>query len=194
MNAVSKPCALKWVSPPSAVSRDLHQQILQADTLKSTKPTPTYPKYQTPLFGRDAELASLSRALQEEEVQLLTITGTGGIGKTRLVTTGRSAVTETVPHGVVFLSLASITTADLLIPTLATELGLTLGNQQPPDIQLTEALQGRQCLIVLDNFEHLMPGRKILAQLVEATPSCRWLVASANGSICAARLYSTSAV
>lgn len=165
--------------PPAAATRALHSALLQQEPPPAALPRPATsdpPTYRTPLFGRTAEIARLRDLLLKGDLRLLTITGSGGIGKTRLAVHMAQELAQNFRDGVVFVWLASVPRADLLLPTLATACGLALSGQQPPETQLAAALRSRQSLIVLDNFEHLMDGRALLGRLAAATPDCRWLV------------------
>ena len=128
------------------------------------------------LIGRDAELASLIDALGED--RLITITGSGGTGKTRLAIQVGIELLEVFPSGVFFVSLAAVPTDDMVAPAIAG----VLGARQQPGEELTEAitehLQGRRALIVLDNFEHVLGAADLVSKMLAASPDVRILATS----------------
>jgi predicted ATPase/class 3 adenylate cyclase len=103
-----------------------------------------------PLVGRDCELARI-QALVCEEARLVTLTGPGGVGKTRLALQAAAELLEMFPDGVYFVPLAPLRDVSMVVPTVAEAVGLG------PDASLADALRLKQLLLVLDNLEHL-PG------------------------------------
>ncbi|CAN5372788.1 hypothetical protein BH10CHL1_BH10CHL1_39890 [soil metagenome] len=143
------------------------------------------PEPLTPLIGRQQELNELLTRLQEPSVRLLTLVGAGGMGKTRLaLAVARTIVesktaalrTPTYADGVFFVSLASLTTADALVSTIATVLGITVGTD--PQQTLRQFLRDKQLLLILDNFEHILPGASAVADLLQYAPGVQLLVTS----------------
>lgn len=145
----------------------------------------------TRFFGRDEELAQLEQWLCRAPVRLVTLTGAGGTGKTRLALeaaatlTGRlleapSATTVRPFEAVWFVPLADLTDPDHLLPRVLNTLGLTRSSQIEPIDQIAAALAAYQpALLVLDNFEHLASGGAIWVQtLLQRAPSLRCLVSS----------------
>ena len=137
------------------------------------------PAQTTRFIGREQELLELQRLLVvEPDVRLITIWGPGGIGKTHLaVEAARSAA----PHfrdGVYFVSLAPLNSAKNILLALADSIGLQLYEAQHPERQLFDYLQGKHMLLVLDNFEHLLTGVDLLAQILAVSPQVRLLVTS----------------
>ena len=124
------------------------------------------PAIPTPLVGRDQELKLVAALLTGGETRLVTLTGTGGAGKSRLaLEAARNALRE-FPDGVYLVSLASITDPDLVLVEIARVLGVRDTTGRPRVETLAEALRGRRILLVIDNFEHLTAAAKDLGLLL----------------------------
>ena len=136
------------------------------------------PAYVTPLVGRDHETASVVRLLLSEDVRLLTLTGPGGVGKTRLAleVAGRSRVA--FADGVVFAPLAPLRDLDLLPSFLSETLSVREVAGQTLQDTLEQHLHDKQMLLLLDNFEHLLSAAPLVADLVRACPELKVLVTS----------------
>lgn len=128
---------------------------------------PTLPADITPFVGRATDLARLEGLLSDPSCRLLTIVGTGGVGKTRLaIAAGRRQVGWYL-NGVAFVSLAGLeaTHGDLIASAIAAQIGLTISGNEKPLVQLLRYLENREMLLILDNLEHLMDAA---VQVVEA--------------------------
>src|SRR3954451_4276610 len=126
-------------------------------TLRSTNlPVPL-----TPFLGRDAELGEVGELLARPDVRLLSLTGSGGSGKTRLALQAAAAAAEEYPHGVWWVALASITEAAAVLPSASRVFGSG---------PLAEAIGDRRMLLLLDNFEHVMGAATDLPLLLGACP------------------------
>jgi predicted ATPase len=132
----------------------------------------------TPLVGRDAELATARQCLQFDKVRLLSLTGPGGVGKTRLALAAAQEVLARFPHGVWFVDLASLRDPALLSATIAQALGLGHHGQAPAFSQLQAYLAERRLLLVLDNFEQVLPAAPQVAELLATCPGIKLLVTS----------------
>ncbi len=147
----------------------------------------------TPLVGRAREVAELLARLQEPGVRLLTLVGAGGIGKTRLALAVAQASLHLLDEfasapnlqgqsskyadGVFFVALAPLTEVAAMPASIATALGLELRGSAP-DQALIQALHTKRMLLVLDNFEHLLEGASLVAEIVQRAPGVQILATS----------------
>ena len=134
------------------------------------------PKPLTSFIGRERELAQAKRLLRDS--YLVTLTGPGGSGKTRLCIALAAAVADDYPDGVYFVPLAPVRDPGLVPSTIAQSIGLQDARDRPLMEHLVSQLRERQLLIVLDNFEHLLDGAPVLTRLLEETRAVRILVSS----------------
>jgi predicted ATPase/DNA-binding CsgD family transcriptional regulator len=135
------------------------------------------PAQPTPLIGREQEVASARRLLCDPNVRLLTLTGAPGIGKTRLALQVATELLLDFADGVCFVPLALIKDPDQVIPTIAH--GLYVWEvDRPPLAYLKSYLQEQQLLLLLDNFEQLLPAAPLVAELLSACPDLKMLVTS----------------
>jgi predicted ATPase/class 3 adenylate cyclase len=131
--------------------------------------TTNLPRPATPLIGRTSELADAARLLRDGG-RLATLTGPGGIGKTRFALELAGELLEDAPDGVWFADLAPLNESELVIPTLAGMLGAR-GD-------LAEYIGDKELLLVLDNFEQVTEAAREVARLLERCPSLRLIVTS----------------
>src|SRR6266498_3667017 len=134
--------------------------------------------YPTPFVGRTKELGDITTRLLNPECRLLTLTGLGGSGKTRLAFEAATTLAPHFPHGTVFVGLQSLTQSDLLVHTIAQALGLTLYGEHEPETQLFNYLREKTLLLLLDNFEHLLSGTALTSTILTYAPSVKILVTS----------------
>ncbi len=140
------------------VTPDLPAEFPQLKTLDTQ--TTNLPVQPTPLVGRERELAEVKRLLAD--TRLLTLTGTGGIGKTRLALQAAVEVLDEFDDGVFFVALAPIRDPALVANTIAKALGVGEFSGQTPAQALQAHLQAKQLLLLLDNFEHVMEGTPLV--------------------------------
>ena len=132
----------------------------------------------TPLLGRERELEEIETFLRDPAVRLFTLTGTGGVGKTRLAAQAARDAAELFPDGVVVVALAPLGDPSFVVPTIAQSLGLREAEGQTPGEILQAHLREKRLLLVLDNFEHLLEAAPEVAELIEACPNLVVLVTS----------------
>jgi predicted ATPase len=135
------------------------------------------PRPLTPLLGREREVAAATTLLARPEVRLLTLTGTGGVGKTRLALAIASEVEGTFADGACFVSLAPIADAELVLPTMVQALGLQSSSRAPLEL-LQAALVEQHLLLVLDNFEQVAAAAPLLVDLLAVCSRVKLLVTS----------------
>ncbi|MGB0036341.1 MAG: tetratricopeptide repeat protein, partial [Candidatus Acidiferrales bacterium] len=181
-------CLAKDPEQRYASTRDLARdlaamgdRVLGAPPKGPKAPTNNLPVQRTAFIGRDRELASVKELLLRQDVRLVTLTGPGGIGKTRL---GLQAAGDMVDHfsgGVYFVSLAAVNDPSLIPSAINQTLGVRETKGQTPHQVLKEYLENLSptpLLVLLDNFEHLAPGATMVAELLTKVPSLKVLVTS----------------
>jgi predicted ATPase/DNA-binding NarL/FixJ family response regulator len=129
-------------------------------------------------LGRADELDRARRLLRRADVGLLTLTGAGGSGKTRLALEVAAGLREDFPDGVVFVPLAALTRDEQVLPAIAQALGVGDVPGQPVPEVLARVLQDRIVLLLLDNFEHLLDAAPDVAMLLLRCPRLKALVTS----------------
>ncbi len=147
--------------------------VHQAREKPGNLPTPL-----RPLIGRQRELSELSHLLLDKQRRLLTILGVGGSGKTRLAIALGTAVHQQYPHGVYLVNLADHGHAEAIVPAIAEALRFTFYEGRPPPQQLADYLRQKTCLLILDNFEHLLAGSPLLTDLLQAAPHLQIIATS----------------
>lgn len=132
----------------------------------------------TPLLGRDREVADVKALLDADETRLLTLTGPGGIGKTRLALEVASGVQHDFAHGACFVPLATIRNPDLVPYATAEALGIRESGDLPIAEILAEVLREQHILLLLDNLEHVVDAALWLTRMLVACPRVKVLVTS----------------
>ena len=143
-----------------------------------SQPPGNLPVQRERLIGREADLAAVCELLLREDVGLVTLTGVGGTGKTRLALEVAMQVRLSVAGGVWFVDLALIGDPALVLSTIAATLGVRETGGQPLLESLKAVLRPQQILLVLDNFEQVVPAAGVLADLLNAAPRLKILVTS----------------
>jgi predicted ATPase/class 3 adenylate cyclase len=147
--------------------------------LKTLARTPTnLPAQPTPLIGREEELRETADLLRGGATRLLTLTGAGGTGKTRLGLQLAAELLDDFPDGVFVVDFAAVRDRTLVVPTIAHALAVHERPGQSIEETLAEYLQARRLLLLLDNFEQLVAGASSLAALLAATNSLKLLITS----------------
>ena len=138
------------------------------------------PMQRTAFIGREHEAAALHQLLSRVDVQLVTLTGPGGIGKTRLALQVAGEIASQFPGGVCFVPLSAVGEPGLIASTIAQAVGVREAGNQSPQEGLKEYLGSlnQPMLLVLDNFEHLVAAAPVVAQLLAFGPKLKVVVTS----------------
>ena len=139
---------------------------------------PQLPRPTTRLIGRDEDIARVTDLLADQETRLVTITGTGGIGKSRLALAVAERARDRYADGVAYVDLAAVTEPSLLLPTIARALGMEERTGVSIGIQLQDGLADARMLLVLDNMEQLADAADDVSGLLVNTQALQVLVTS----------------
>ncbi len=174
---------LRSPTPSHAADHSISQKLSPSRIVLPFQPTP--------LIGRETELSALGILLADPKCRLITITGMGGIGKTRLAVETATTQQALFPGGVYFVSLASLNSPEFIVPAIVEVLGFPFTGTLDPRDQLLNHLAARTkhaILLVLDNLEHLLvppaPNNgevrvsMLLAEMVQRTPNIKILATS----------------
>ncbi|QNN54473.1 ATP-binding protein [Nocardioides mesophilus] len=146
--------------------------------LKSLQPPTNVPRQVSSLIGRHRELAELRALVVGSRARLVTLTGTGGTGKTRLAAALALDVLDQFPYGAHFVDLSGLGTAELVLPSVAGVLGVALEGHASALEAVAAHIGDKQMLLVLDNFEHVVESAVSVAALLRECPRLQVLVTS----------------
>lgn len=181
--------------PPAGA---VEQRYGEAPPVSPVSPRPSVPPHNLPVqatqfIGRATDLVDLDERLADPDVRLITITGPGGIGKTRLALAlaerqlqTRLQLLQPAPvqpghpfsDGIYFVSLAPISSTDFVAQAIAEGLNFPLSAREASEVQLLDYLRTRQMLLVLDNFEHLLTDTSLVSDIIQTAPRVKILVTS----------------
>jgi predicted ATPase/class 3 adenylate cyclase len=149
--------------------------------LRTLEATPNnLPTQITSFIGREKDVEEVKQLLRRTRV--LTLTGPGGIGKTRLSLQVAADLITDFPGGVYFVPLSALRDPDLIAPAVAQSLGIPVSGNRAPEDVVNEHLKERRVLLVLDNFEQLLPdGAPVVSRLLQASPELRVMTSSRAG-------------
>jgi predicted ATPase/class 3 adenylate cyclase len=171
---------LKDLTRPERIYQIVHPDLPSAFPPLKTLDAQRHnlPVQLTPLVGREREVTTVRDRLLDPDTRLLTLTGTGGTGKTRLALQVAAEALDAFPDGTFFVNLAPIGDPDLVLPTIAQTLGLTESGSQPLRETLHTFLQDKHLLLLLDNFEQVLDAAAVVADLLAARARVRIMVTS----------------
>jgi non-specific serine/threonine protein kinase len=139
---------------------------------------PAPPTPLTSLVGREREVAAVVTLLRRDDVRLVTLTGPGGVGKTRLALAVAAAVSDAFADGVAFVALATIRDPGLVVPAIARVLAVREAVEAPVLERVMDALRDRVLLLVLDNVEQVLAAAPLVVELLAACPRVKALATS----------------
>lgn len=136
------------------------------------------PNASTPLIGREYEVGMVLKQLELPACRLLTFTGPGGVGKTRLALEVAHRCCDVFEHGAYFVPLVGTASAEFVLPAIADALRFTFSHVGDPKTQLLQYLRDKRLLLVLDNLEHLLGEVHLISELLETCPGLKILATS----------------
>lgn len=174
----------KSFGSPSELQALIEQDLalLLSERFEESRLGPTQgTKVPTPassFIGREREVRAVCELIERDDVRLVTLTGPGGIGKTRIALRAASDLEPSFEDGVALVMLAPVSSAAMVAPAIGEALGAPETSGRAPVDVLRDFLRRRRMLLVLDNFEHLMEAATVVAELLEAAGHLKVLVTS----------------
>ena len=167
---------------PMAETTALYRRLRSAEA----RPPHNLPPQPTPFIGRSDELADVMALLGDPTCRLLTITGPGGIGKTRLALEAAATAADDFINGVRFVPLAAVTSLEFLVPAIADAVDVAFYGDSDVKERLLDTLSDKELLLVLDNFEQLLSSYQqqssqeldLLAEILNRVPAVKLLLTS----------------
>jgi hypothetical protein len=136
------------------------------------------PVQATPFLGREEELGKITELLRSPSCRLVTLIGPGGIGKTRLAIQAAAEEIERFSHGVYFIPLDPLSSAEFLVSAIAEALKFSFYSKEDEKVQLLNYLREKELLLILDNFEHLVAGAGIISEVLNVASGVKIMVTS----------------
>ncbi|HYI14925.1 MAG TPA: tetratricopeptide repeat protein, partial [Thermomicrobiales bacterium] len=152
--------------------------VAAPDFTEQAPPRHALPHPPTRIVGRLQETAATTALLLDPEVRLLTLTGLGGVGKTRLALEVGHKVADAFPDGAIFIDLAPVRDPALVLMAIAQAFGVVPSREHPLRQGIVDTLHGKRLLLVLDNFEHLTVAATVVSDLLAATSTLKVLATS----------------
>jgi predicted ATPase/DNA-binding CsgD family transcriptional regulator len=159
-----------------AVGRAKALGLLDPDRKTVDKPVTNLPAEPTPFIGRKDELLEIKRRFTD--TRLLTLTGPGGIGKTRLALKVARDAEDDFADGCFFVALAPIRMVEHIVQTIAEAVRFSVATHEDPQYQLLRYLRKKNLLLVMDNFEHMVDGVGIVNEILQAAPEVKIIATS----------------
>ena len=155
-----------------------HFQKGQQESVAIIEPRTPLPSNQSPLIGRDKDIEALEALLTRPDISLVTITGTGGTGKSRISLSIANKLKDSFRDGVYFVPLATVNDAQSFIPAVAENIGLYDSGKQSLQETIINFLFDKQALLLLDNFEHIISAAPVLSDIMHHCKDLKILVTS----------------
>jgi predicted ATPase/class 3 adenylate cyclase len=157
---------------------DLPSDFPPPSALSSLHPIQNLPSPSTSFVGREEEVAMVCERLRRLDVRMITLMGTAGVGKTRLSLQVAARLTDLFVDGVCFVPLDQVSELDGVVPALAQALNIQEEKGHSLFEQVKTILRGQSLLLILDNFEHVLPARRVISDLLATCPGLKALVTS----------------